>query len=200
MNAQPIMPNRPFPELAGSTGVNPKKFILTLLIISICMMFAAFTSAYIVRRAEGNWAEFQLPSLFLYTSIAIVLSSITMQWAVYAAKKDNLAQLKLMVALTIVLGTAFLVGQWNAWATLVENNVYFGGSTANPSGSFLYVLTGMHAFHIVTGLLFLIIVLISAFQYKVHSKNMLRISLCTIYWHFLGALWIYLYAFLVIFN
>ncbi len=197
MIAQPIMPNR-YNDQQASEGLHPKKLLLTLLIVSICMMFAAFTSAYIVRRAEGNWLDFELPSLFLYTSIIIVLSSITMQWAQYSAKKDNLETMRLMLGLTALLGVAFLVGQYMAWADMVANNVFFGGDSANPSGSFLYVLTGLHGFHIITGLIFLIIVLISAFQYKVHSKSMLRIDLCTIYWHFLGALWMYLYIFVLI--
>ncbi|MFD1756693.1 heme-copper oxidase subunit III [Rufibacter sediminis] len=172
--------------------------MLILLIVSIVMMFAAFTSAYIVRREEGNWLEFDLPSVLLINTIVLVLSSIFMQWAYVSARRDNMKNLKLSLILTIVAGTAFLVGQWQGWGELVQNNVFFGGSTANPSGSFLYVLTGVHAFHLITGLIFLIIVVISALKYRVHSRNLTRIELCTIYWHFLGALWIYLYVFLVL--
>lgn len=179
-----------------SSNVHPLKFSLWLIIISILMMFGAFTSAYIVRREEGNWLEFDLPGMFLMNTVIIVLSSVAMQWAYVAAKKNNLNMVKLMVALTMVLGIAFLYGQLNAWGDLVANNVYFGGSDSNPAGSFLYVLTGVHGFHLVTGLVFLLMVLISSLKYKVHSKNMLRIQLCTTYWHFLGALWLYLYFFL----
>lgn len=187
------------PEIqAEQRRVNPLKFMLILLIVSIVMMFAAFTSAYIVRREEGNWLEFDLPAVLLINTGVLILSSIFMQWAYVSAKKDNLKNLKIALLLTIVAGTVFLVGQWQGWGELVRNNVYFGGSTSNPSGSFLYVLTGVHAFHLITGLIFLIIVVISALKYKVHSRNLNRIELCTIYWHFLGALWIYLYVFLVL--
>ncbi|MGV3540313.1 MAG: cytochrome c oxidase subunit 3 [Rufibacter sp.] len=179
-------------------GVHPLKFMLILLLVSIFMMFAAYTSAYIVRREEGNWLEFDLPSILLINTLVITLSSVFMQWAYVSARRDNLKSLKVMLLLTIVAGTAFLVGQWEAWAELVRNNVFFGGSTANPSGSFLYVLTGVHAFHLITGLIFLIIVVISALKYRVYSKSLTRIELCTIYWHFLGALWIYLYVFLTL--
>jgi cytochrome c oxidase subunit 3 len=178
--------------------INPLIFMLALLLVSIIMMFAAFTSAYIVRREEGNWLEFDLPSVLLVNTIVIILSSIFMQWAYVSAKRDNLNNLKIALLLTIVAGAAFLVGQWEGWGQLVQDKVFFGGSTANPSGSFLYVLTGVHAFHLITGLVFLIIVVISALKYKVHSKNLTRIELCTIYWHFLGALWIYLYVFLIL--
>lgn len=180
----------------NTSGVHPLKFSLWLIIISILMMFGAFTSAYIVRREEGNWLEFDLPSMFVINTIVIVLSSITMQWAYFAAKKNNLSLVKIMVLLTMVLGVAFLFGQVNAWGELVQNNVYFGGADSNPAGSFLYVLTGVHGFHLVTGLIFLLMVLIASLKYKVHSKNMLRIQLCTTYWHFLGGLWLYLYFFL----
>lgn len=177
-------------------GVHPLKFSLWLIIISILMMFGAFTSAYIVRREEGNWLEFDLPSMFVINTVIILLSSVTMQWAYFAAKKDNLSTLKIMLLLTMGLGIAFLYGQLNAWGELVNNNVYFGGSESNPAGSFLYVLTGVHGFHLITGLFFLLMVLIASLKYRVHSKNMLRIQLCTTYWHFLGGLWLYLYFFL----
>ena len=179
-----------------SGGVHPLKFSLWLIIISIVMMFGAFTSAYIVRREEGNWLEFDLPSMFVINTIIIVLSSVTMQWAYFAAKNNNLKMVKLMVILTMVLGIAFLYGQVSAWGNLVQNNIYFGGTESNPAGSFLYVLTGVHGFHLITGLVFLLMVLIASLKYRVHSKNMLRIQLCTTYWHFLGGLWLYLYFFL----
>ncbi|WP_115371139.1 cytochrome c oxidase subunit 3 [Adhaeribacter pallidiroseus] len=187
-------------ERTTTTGVHPLKFTLWLLIMSIIMMFAAFTSAYIVRREEGNWLEFNLPNGLVLNTVFIVLSSITMQWAYISAKKDNLINLKISLLITFILGSVFLVGQWNVWGELVINKIFFGGPTANPSGSFMYVLTGVHGFHLITGLLFLLIVLISAFQYKVHSKNLVRMELCTTYWHFLSALWVYLYVFLAVYH
>ena len=163
-------------------------------------MFAAFTSAYIVRRSEGNWQDFALPANMLVNTILLVLSSIALQFGYFAAKKDNLKALKIALFITFALGVAFLVGQWNAWGELVNNQIFFGGGTANPSGSFLYVLTGVHGFHLITGLIYLIIVLISTFRFKVHSKSLVQLEMCTTYWHFLGALWVYLYLFLNIYK
>src|SRR5688572_6259812 len=181
-------------------GVNPVKFTVWLFIISITMMFAAFTSAYIVRRSEGNWQEFELPAGLILNTVILFLSSVSLQLGYVAAKKDNLKGLKIGLFITFALGVAFLIGQWNVWAELVEKQIFFGGATANPSGSFLYVLTGVHGFHLVTALIYLIIVLISTVQYKVHSKNLLHLEMCTTYWHFLGALWIYLYGFLILYK
>jgi cytochrome c oxidase subunit III len=149
-----------------------------------------------VRRAEGNWLEFDLPNIMLINTVIIALSSVTMQLAHNAAAADNIAKLRFMLYLTFGLGVAFLIGQWNGWADLVNNNVFFGGVSSNPSGSFMYVLTGVHGFHLITGLIYLAVVIGSSLRYKVHSKNLLRIQLCTIYWHFLGGLWLYLYLFL----
>ncbi|WP_240676111.1 cytochrome c oxidase subunit 3 [Botryobacter ruber] len=185
-----------FNEETKSAGVHPLKFALILIIVSIVMMFAAFTSAYIVRRAEGNWLEFELPNILFIDTVIILLSSVSMQWAYFAARNNKLGVLKTMLLLTFGLGVAFLAGQFDGWAELVRNNVFFGGTESNPAGSFLYVLTGVHGFHLISGLIFILAVLIASFRYKVHSKNMLRIQLCTIYWHFLGALWLYLYIFL----
>ena len=181
-----------------SSGVHPLKFALWLIIISIIMMFAAFTSAYIVRKEEGNWLEYALPDNLVLNTVFIVLSSVTMQWAFNTARKDNLRQLKLAFLLTMILGISFLVGQWDAWVDLVGRKIFFGGADANPSGSFLYVLMGVHGFHLVTGLIFVLIVLISSLKFKVHSRNLLRIELCSVYWHFLTGLWLYLYLFLTL--
>ena len=84
------------------------------------------------------------------------------------------------------------------WVELVRNKIFFGGVDSNPAGSFLYVLTGVHAFHLITGLIFLLIVLRKSFRYQVHSRQMLSIGNVTIYWHFLGGLWLYLYLFLLL--
>jgi cytochrome c oxidase subunit 3 len=181
-----------------ATGIHPLRFLLWLMMVSITMIFAAYTSAYIVRREEGNWLEFDLPAGFLITTCIIVVSSATMQWAWFAARKDEVNQARIGLILTFLLGVAFLIGQWAMWGELVDNRIFFGGTDANPSGSFLYVLTGVHGFHLITGLIFLLVVLRKSFNYQVHSRQMLSIGNVTIYWHFLGALWLYLYLFLLL--
>src|SRR5437867_2072280 len=99
-------------------AMNPKKFAMWLFLASVMMLFMSITSAYIVRQAEGNWVYFDLPSLFYITSVIIVLSSVTMQWAYFAAKKDNASTARTMIAITSALGVAFLVGQFFGWKQL----------------------------------------------------------------------------------
>jgi cytochrome c oxidase subunit III len=173
-------------------AIHPTKFVMWLLIVASVMLFAAFTSAYIVRRGEGNWLIFELPSLFGYSTAIIALSSIFMQWAFASAKKDNLASLKMSLITTLALGVSFGIAQWYAWKQLVANNIHLVG---NPSESFIYIISGIHLLHMVGGLIFLLIILVKTFQFKVHKKNLLSINLCTTYWHFLGVVWVYLYFF-----
>ena len=182
-------------EASKPLSMHPRKFALWLFMISIVMIFAALTSAYIVRQADGEWMVFDLPKELWITSAIILLSSVTMQWAYISAKRDNLSMVKVAIGLTTLFGVLFLMGQFYVWGLLVDMSVYFVG---NPSGSFLYVLTGLHGIHLVSGVIFLIIVLISTLRYKVHSKNLTQISMCNTYWHFLGGLWLYLFVFLLL--
>lgn len=176
-------------------SMHPKKFALWLFLVTVVMIFAALTSAYIVRQAEGNWLEYELPEIFWVTSGIVILSSIALQLAYYAAKKDNFLGLRIGMVLTVLLGIGFLVGQWYSWVALVDREVFFVG---NPAGSFLYVFTGLHAVHLISGVIFLIIVLISTFRYKVHSQALNTLEMATTYWHFLGGLWLYLFLFLLL--
>lgn len=176
-------------------SMHPKKFALWLFLVTVVMIFAALTSAYIVRQAEGNWLEYELPEIFWLTSGIVILSSIALQVAYYAAKKDNFLSLRIGMMLTVLLGMGFLVGQWYSWVALVDREVFFVG---NPAGSFLYVFTGLHAVHLISGVIFLIIVLISSFRYKVHSQALNTLEMASTYWHFLGGLWLYLFLFLLL--
>lgn len=178
-------------------AMHPQKFGMWIFMASVFILFMALTSAYIVRRAEGNWVFFELPSLFYSTTVVIILSSITMQWAYFAAKKDNLERVKILVTFTSLLGLVFLVGQFLGWRELITNRIFLVG---NPSGSFVYIISGLHGVHLISAVVFLLIVLYSTFNYKVHSKNLARIEMCTTYWHFLGGLWLYLFVFLILYR
>jgi len=175
--------------------MEPKKFGMWLFLVSVVMIFASLTSAYIVRKGDGNWLEFELPPIFWVTSGILLLSSVTMHIAYLSAKKDDLMLMRLFLLITTLLGFVFLVTQYYAWVYLVKINVYFVG---NPSGSFVYVLTGLHAAHLISALLYLFVMTWKGFTYKIHSKNLLGIELCATYWHFLDVLWIYLFVFLLL--
>jgi len=182
-------------EPKPTLSMHPKKFALWLFIVSIVMLFAALTSAYIVKQADGNWLSFELPGIFAINTVIIALSSLTMHLAYLAAKRNALDRVKWMLLITVVLGLLFLIGQYISWSELVKNNVYFVSNYA--SGSFIYIFTGLHGVHLVSGIIFLLITFRSSFKLRIHSKNLAQIEMCMTYWHFLGALWLYLYLFLL---
>lgn len=187
-------------EAKKPRSMNPKKFALWLFIVSVCMLFGAWVSAYLVKHGEAGWSSFELPRQFWMNTLVMIVSSGTMVWAHRAVKGDKLEQAKLALVVTTVLGVAFLIGQWQAWGQMVEMNHYFAGSGSNSSSSFIYVMTGFHGLHIISGIVVLLIALVAIFRYKVHSRNMLRIELCSTYWHFLGALWLSLFVFLLLYR
>lgn len=177
-------------------GVEPKKFVLWLLLVSSIMLFAGFTSAYIVRRGEGEWVVFDLPVMFMLSTGVIVLSSVFMQWAYMAAKKDEIGQTKIALTITFALGVLFSIMQYWGWGQMVYNGIYFG--FANPSGSFVYVISGVHILHVIIGLIYLLTILVQTFRFKIHKKALRGIAMCNTYWHFVGILWIYLFVFLLL--
>ena len=184
-------------EPQETLAMNPRKFILWLFIVSIIMLFAAMTSAYLVRRAEGNWLEYDIPVIFSYSSVVLIVSSITMHWAYIAAKKDKFNSLRIAITITFVLGAVFLYMQFQGWINLVQQNVFFVG---NPAGSFMYIFTGLHGFHLISGLIVLVVALIAAFRFRIHAKSLNQIEIAAVYWHFLDILWLYLFFFLVYFH
>ena len=181
-------------EPEETLSMNPKKFMLWLTIVAILMMFAGWTSGYLVRKAEGRWHEFELPQIFWYSTGILLVSSISMFLAVQSAKKDKFNALKIAISITFVFGLAFLTTQIIGFSDLIKNQLYFAGS--DVAASWLYALIGLHAAHVISGLVVLLISLISAFKFTANSKNLLRIQLCATYWHFLDFLWLYLFLFL----
>lgn len=184
-------------EPEETLSMNPKKFIMWLFIVSIIMLFAAMTSAYLVRRAEGNWLEYTIPAVFSYSTAVLIFSSLTMQVALWAAKKDRFGLMRLAISITFVAGMIFLYMQFQGWVQLVDQKVFFVG---NPAGSFMYVFTGLHAFHLISGLIVLLYALKAAFQLTIHAKSLDQIEIASTYWHFLDVLWLYLFAFLIYFH
>ena len=140
--------------------IHPYKYALWLGLGSILMMFAAWTSAFIVRHAAGNWLEFKLPSIFYYNTVTILLSSVTIQLSYAAFKKRNESAYKWLLVLTFVLGLFFIIFQYIGWQQLFDIGVPL---KKNPSGDFIYVFTGFHVAHVLAGLGILIVALYHAF-------------------------------------
>jgi cytochrome c oxidase subunit III len=173
------------------------KPMLWLAIVSMIMLFAGLTSAYVVRIGQGNWVTFDIPVPFYLSTGLILISSVTMNIAKNAIKAGDAVKLTRFLALTFLLGLGFIISQFYGWKALVSNKIFFAGTQSNASGSFLYTLSGLHLAHLFGGLLFLLAVLVKSARYKYSENNYLGVQLASIYWHFLDILWIYLFLFLV---
>ncbi len=181
----------------GRNKIHPQIFALLVACASIVMMFAGLTSAYLVRKAAGNWLEFQLPGVFNVSTIVILLSSLCLHFSYVNFKKGKERLYKLALLATALLGLTFIVLQYQGWEVLSAQGVSI---TVNPSSSFVYLISGLHAAHILGGLAALTVALIHAFSlpFKPTQKRKLRFELTLIYWHFVDLLWFYLYGFLLI--
>jgi len=174
-----------------------QKAMLWIGILSMIMLFAGLTSAYIVRQAEGQWLYFELPTTFYISTAMIVSSSVTLLPLVRFAKRDNHNGIMLSLGLTMILGLLFTYFQFQAWGEMVDLGIFFAGSQSNAAGSYLYVITGVHLAHLAGGLITLLFTLIKASLKRYDSANYTGLELTATYWHFLDILWIYLLMFLM---
>ncbi|MEO6758617.1 MAG: cytochrome c oxidase subunit 3 [Saprospiraceae bacterium] len=163
-------------------------------IASIVMIFGSLTSAYIVRRSAGNWYEFKLPDIFFVNTLVIVLSSVTLHFSYAAFKKGREKVYQILLLATFVLGLAFVVLQYEGWQALNAIGATF---KVNPSSSFVYVISGLHAAHVLGGIAALMVALVHAvlLPFKPTKRRRLRFELVVQYWHFVDILWVYLIVF-----
>lgn len=178
-------------------SMHPQKFAMWLFIVSVIMIFISLSSAYLVKKGVGEWEYINFPPLFQITTAVIILSSVTMHFAYISARRNNIRNIRAGLIATAVLAIVFVIGQYMAWGQLVASGHFLVG---NPSSSFIYIFTGLHVVHLLGAIVFLFIVLGKSLKYQVHSKSMVRIEMCTTFWHFLGGLWLYLYLFLIFNN
>jgi len=180
--------------MAMTVENNAKKQLLWIGMGSILMFFGGLTSAYIVRKPEGNWLEFVLPEYFTFSTVIIVLSSVVLFFVKGQLRKNNSAfQLVLSV---LLLGLLFTFFQFKGWQQLIAQGVYLTGEGSNASGSFLYVLTLAHLVHLFGGLIALLYVTIQSKKKVFTIENSLAIDLTSLYWHFLALLWLFVFALL----
>ncbi len=179
-------------------NLQPKKFSMWLFIITSFMLFAAFTSGFIVytQGSADKGIKIILPNAFIYSTIVILLSSGTMYLAFRAAKQLQYNKQRQFLWLTLGFGIGFFCLQFYAWSILVKMGVYL--INPNASQSFIYIFTGVHLVHILVGLILVVNSLVSSYKNSPPVKNLFRLEMTSIFWHFVDILWIYLYVFLLL--
>lgn len=176
--------------------IHPHKFTLWVAIASILMMFAGLTSAFIVKSNQAGWEGVEMPNVFWYSTVVILLSSLTVQMALRAFRQREMKQYRLLIALTFVLGILFVVLQWLGFNELWKQDITFRG--ASGAGQFLYILFGLHALHVLGGVIALLVMFIRAFFGKTKNYSAVPVEVAATYWHFVDILWLYLLVFFLV--
>ncbi|HEY4617773.1 MAG TPA: cytochrome c oxidase subunit 3 [Flavobacterium sp.] len=177
------------------------KLILLFAMVSMTMMFAGLTSAFVVSKSRVDWLkDFELPSAFYYSTLVIMGCSITFHLAKKAVQKDNKSATTTFLFATLALGILFVVLQFVGFGQIVKNGYYFTGTESSITTTFLYIVTVVHLIHLAGGLISLLIIIYNDFKQKYNSTQTLGIELGAMYWHFLDFLWIYLFVFLYFFK
>lgn len=177
------------------------KLILLFAMISMTMMFAGLTSAFVVSKSRVDWLkDFQLPPAFYISTVFIIGCSVTFHLAKKAIRKDNRSQTTLMLWATLVLGISFVFLQFTGFGQIVESGYYFTGPESSITTTFLYIVALMHLLHLAGGLISLLIIIYNHYKQKYNSSQTLGIELGAMYWHFLDLLWVYLFVFLYFFK
>ncbi len=195
------------------------RLLIGFLLASIAMIFVAFTSAYVVRKAGlvwdparneyiSNWVPATLPvRLLLFNTFILLLSSVTLEVARRRAAEDvALAPIVGMPGirvshsrslpwlwLTIALGLAFLAGQYLAWKQLRLDQP---DAVVNISVGFFFILTGLHAAHLMGGVVALLYAGMTSWLRRPPETRRIVVDVTAWYWHFMGVLWIYVFGLL----
>ena len=172
--------------------IHPHKFTLWVALGSIIMMFAGLTSAYIVKEAQPEWTTLEMPRMFYYSTAVILLSSITIQAALKGFKERNMRLYRRLLTVTALAGCLFIVMQILGFKQIWDSGTDFRGS---GGGQFLYIIFGLHAIHVLGGIVALLIMFVKAFSSRVRNYNPVSVELVSTYWHFVDLLWIYLFVF-----
>ncbi len=177
------------------------KIMLLFAMGSIVMVFAGLTSAYVVSKSRPDWlTDFVLPTAFLWSTIVILLSSVTFYLARKAVKESNRKKTTTYLWVTLLLGLLFVVLQFIGFGQVVEAGYFFTGSESTVTTSFLYVIVIVHIAHLAGGLLSLLYVIYNHSKQKYNASQYLGIELSEWFWHFLGFLWLYLFLFFTFYK
>ena len=190
-----------------------KKMMLWFGMISITMTFAGLTSAFIIRSSRPDWLDsFVLPAWFTISTISIVLSSLFFQLAkikldqyVRVSLPENINiylqrnNVNIFLGLTVLMALTFVISQFLGFGEIISQGYYFTGPESSVTTSYIYILAILHLAHLFAGIIVLGFV-ITKFNKQKYENNKLGFEMALIFWHFLGALWIYLFFFIKYFS
>ncbi len=177
------------------------KLILLFAMVSMTMMFAGLTSAFVVSKSRADWLQnFQIPIAFYYSTVVIIGCSVMFYLAKKAIEKGNRSATTAFLLGTLALGILFVILQFAGFGQIIESGYYMTGQGSSITTTFLYVIALMHLLHVAGGLISLLIIIYNHFKQKYNPTQTLGIELGAMYWHFLDLLWVLLFLFLYFFK
>ena len=175
--------------------IRVSKQMMYIAIVSMIMMFAGLTSAYVISMNREDWVSFELPQALYISTVLILLSSISFIIAKKSIKKDHRNLTTLFLILTLILGCGFIYFQQEGFFELREAGLFFTGKGSLVSASLLVVISFAHLVHALVGVIVLLVILFNHLKNKYNSSNTLGIEVGGIFWHFVDILWISLFLF-----
>jgi cytochrome c oxidase subunit III len=182
----------------------PLGFMLWLGVIGSSLLFISIFITYLVSTRGKNGNFIALPDMFWLSTLVILFSSILLHEANLAFKQERFLHYRLFLGATLTLGVTFMLLQASGWLEMIENGFFINQST---SIGFIYLLTGLHLLHILGGVVYLTFIFqkalknrsyVDSFVYSVNPPNILKLKLITRYWHFVDALWLVVFLFMVL--
>ena len=170
------------------------KIGLFVFLAVVTSLFSLFISAYMMRMELGDWRPLPDPQLLWLNTGALILSSIALQWARVAARQERLVAVRYGLIAGGFFAFAFMGGQLMAWLQLVESGYL---AHANPANAFFYLITGLHALHLLGGLVVWSVTTLKLLGGIELARVRLSVELCAVYWHFLLVVWIVLFGLLL---
>jgi len=180
------LPRRPNSGKGSESGI-------WIALFAVTMSFAAFTSALFIRQASTDWTHIAAPPVLFVSTAVLLVSSLMIEMGRHGFDGKPISQIEergkglVLLTATLVLGLAFVGGQYLAWRELAAQGLYLA---TNPNSSFFYLLTGVHALHVLGGIAALAYLLAQLAARSSVRRNL--VNGVVVYWHFMAALWLYL--------
>lgn len=184
-------------QRTSNSKLHPHKFMMWVTVAAICMMFAGLTSAYIVKKTKDSIINAELPSIFYWSTFVILLSSLTMQIAVKNILAKEMYRYRSFLGLTALLGVVFAAMQTIGFYLMEKNGTPLTGIKSNAGASFILIIVGIHAVHVLGGVVALVVMYLKNYFSKTRNYSAVPAEVMATYWHFVDILWIYLLVFLV---
>lgn len=178
-----------------------KKMMLWFGIVSLLMGFAGWTSAYIVSSSREDWLQdFTLPTAFFTSTLVIIISSVTYHFAKKSEAEKHHSRATTLLLVTLALGILFIGLQFYGFSQMIGQGYYFTGPTSSITLSYVFLIAVVHIVHVVAGIISLLVVIYRQRKGKYAGGELLGMELGITFWHFLGALWLYLILFFYFFR